>query len=118
MDNFIRKLCFHIVHSSSCAGLFIPRAGENNPTLRKGKTMKNQHYRASTSQPIRRSLMKEYGLGSNLCWKRRQNVDELEREDSSNDEFDKEMFDEETKGQIYDKDEYGEVFDDCTDEEK
>ncbi len=103
MEAFSGKSCFHITHSTACAGLFLPRIGMNNLTLRKGKTVKKQCYRISTSHAIYRTLMEEYGLGSKLDWKRRRNEDK-ETSDNSN-------VDEELNGEDED------VFDDCIDKE-
>ena len=57
MDAFSGMSCFLIAHSTACAGLFLPRTGMNNLTLRKGKTVKKQYYRIGTSHAVYRTLM-------------------------------------------------------------
>ena len=116
MDAFVGKSCFHFAHSTSCAGLFLPRTGVNNLTLRKGKTVKKQCYRVSTSHPIYRTLMEEYALDSKLVWKRRRNEDQEMSDDSHADEVANEILVEKSNEKVDGDDE--DDLDDCTDQEE
>ena len=89
MNAFIGKSCFHIAHSASCAGLFIPNSGGYNLTLRNGTTVKMQCYRVSTAHPIYKSMISEYFLES----KHSQSNRTMEDEDASKDESDGENAD-------------------------
>ena len=116
MDAFSGMSCFHIAHSTACAGLFLPRTGMNNLTLRKGKTVKKQRYRIGTSHAIYRTLMEEYGLGSKLVWKRRRNEDQETSDDSSADENANRILVEDSNEKVDDEDKN--IFDNCINQEK